>query len=141
MTPEARTKLKNLLIKHEQLKQFPYVDKTGHLTIGIGRNLTTRGVSVSESLYLCDDDILYFTDKLNQFVSFFNLLSDNRKTVLVDICFNVGVNGLLNFKNMLSALENSDFDKAAEEILDSKAAQQCPERYQQLAQIMKTDEL
>ena len=141
MTPEAKQKLKSLLVKHEELKQFPYVDTTGHLTIGIGRNLSTRGISVNESLYLCDDDILYFIDKLNHFVSFYNLLSDNRKIVLIDICFNVGFNGLLNFKDMLAALEAFDFEKAADEIINSKAAEQCPERYSQLATIMRTDEL
>ena len=141
MTPEAKQKLKNLLIKHEELKQFAYVDTTGHLTIGIGRCLSTRGISVNEALYLCDDDILYFSDKLNYLIGCYNLLSDVRKIVLIDICFNVGVNGLLNFKDMLAALEINDFEKAADEILNSKAAEQCPERYHQLANIMRTDEI
>jgi lysozyme len=141
MTPEAKQKLKNLLIKHEELKQFPYVDTTGHLTIGIGRNLTTRGISVNESLYLCDDDIIYFTDKLSQYVTFFNDLSDNRKICLVDMCFNLGVQGLLGFRKMFDALEKQDYETAANEILFSKAAEQCPARYSQLANIMRTDEL
>jgi lysozyme len=130
-----------LLVRHESFRQFMYIDSNNHPTIGFGRCLDTRGISTTEGLILLDDDMLYFTNKLAHYISFFNLLSDNRKIVLIDICFNVGVNGLLNFKDMLSALEASDFEKAADEILNSKAAQQSPERYQQLALIMRTDQL
>jgi lysozyme len=141
MTPEAKAKLKNLLVNNESYKQFPYTDITGHLTIGIGRNLSDRGISTTEALQLLDDDIIYFISKLSHYVSFFYELSDNRKIVLVDMCFNLGINGFLQFQNMLQALENKDYETAAKEILNSKAAEQCPERYQQLADIMRTDEL
>ena len=141
MTPDARIKLKNLLVKHEDFKPFPYVDTSGHITIGIGRNLSDRGISPTEGLQLLDDDLQYFIAKLSHYVTCFDTLSDNRKICLVDICFNVGLNGLLNFTKMLAALSHDDYETAAVEILNSKAAQQCPERYHQLANIMRTDEL
>lgn len=141
MTPEARTKLRNILINHESFKAFPYLDTTGHTTIGIGRNLSDRGISESEALVLLDDDIQYFSAKLYKLLPFFDGLSDNRKIVLIDMCFNLGIHGFCDFKSMLEAIERNDYGKAAEEILNSKAAHQCPERYQQLAYIMKTDEL
>lgn len=140
MTPECRTKLKNLLINHEQLKLYPYTDITGHLTIGVGRNLSTRGISSTEALYLLEDDIFYFISKL-AVLDFFDALDDNRKIVLVDMCFNLGLHGFLGFKEMLKAVEDKDYSKAADEILNSKAAHQCRERYNQLAYIMRTGEL
>ena len=141
MTPEIRSKLKNLLTLHESYRQFPYVDTTGHVTIGIGRNLSTRGVSTSEALSLLDDDIFYFTSKLSNILPYFNDLDYSRQIVLVDMCFNLGVNGLLEFSQMLSAIEMKDWNKAADEILNSKAAHQDVNRYEQLAYIMKTGEL
>jgi lysozyme len=141
MNPETRQKLKNLLVQHESYRQFPYSDTTGHLTIGIGRNLSDRGVSTNEALSLLDDDIFYFTTKLAHIVPCFNRLDDNRKIVLVDMCFNLGVNGFLGFKSMLDALERDDYNAAADAIVDSKAAEQCGERYQQLAFIMRSGEL
>ena len=141
MTPESRQKLKSLLISHESYKQFPYSDTTGHLTVGIGRNLSSRGISQNEALTLLDDDILYFSSKLSHVLPFFDKLDDNRKIVLIDMCFNLGINGFLVFKSMLDALERNDFGKAADEILSSKAAEQCGERYQQLAYIMRTGEI
>jgi len=141
MTPEIRQKLKSLLTTHESYRQFPYADSTGHLTIGIGRNLSDRGISTTEALALLDDDIFYFTSKLANVLPYFSELSDNRQIVLVDMCFNLGVNGLLEFHKMLDAIEARDWEKAAFEILNSKAAHQDVNRYEQLAYIMKTGNL
>ena len=141
MTPEGKQKLKSLLVKSEAYKQFPYTDTTGHLTVGIGRNLTNRGISVTEALYLLGDDIFYFSGKLATYLSYFDELSENRQIVLIDMCFNLGLNGLLNFKNMINALEQHDYNAAADEILNSKAALQTGERYHILANIMRTGEL
>src|ERR1700689_3447007 len=119
MTPESRSRLKHLLVSHKKYEQFPYVDTTGHLTIGIGRNLTDRGISTNEALQLLDDDILYFTSRLSHLFPEFNDLDDNRKIVLVDMCFNLGINGFFGFEKMLDAIRFKDYEKAAQEILNS----------------------
>jgi lysozyme len=141
MTPESKLKLRNLLIQNEQFKQFPYTDTTGHLTIGIGRNLVGRGISYTEALYLLDDDVDYFSSKLSLLLSFFDSLDDSRQICIIDMCFNVGLVGFLNFHEMITACENKDYIEASKQILNSKAAKQAPERYQQLAKIMATGEL
>lgn len=141
MTPDSRVKLKNLLVQHESFRQFPYTDTTGHLSIGIGRNLSDRGISSTEALSLLDDDIFYFSSKLASLVPVFNNLDDNRKIVLIDMCFNLGVNGFLEFKEMLAACDTGNWDEASKQIENSKAAEQDVNRYQSLAYIMKTGEL
>ena len=138
MTPEGKVKLKGLLIQHEKYVQFPYSDTTGHLTIGIGRNLTDRGISITEAFYLLDDDILYFSTKLHHFLECFIYLSENRQIALINMCFNLGVQGFLNFKDMISALESHDYERAAQEMLDSKWANQVGERTTTLANIVRT---
>lgn len=138
MTLQGRQQLKNLLTTHEAYKQFPYVDTTGHLTIGIGRNLTNRGVSLSEALQLLNDDIDYFSQKLTSFLKFYDTLNEPRQMVLVDMCFNLGVQGLLNFTHMMLALEATDFERAADEMLNSIWASQVGDRAKMLAQIMRT---
>lgn len=141
MTPEARTRLRNLLIHHEGYRQFPYTDTTGHLTIAIGRNLTDRGISVNEALTLLEDDITFFTNKLRAVIPLFDRLNDARQIVLVNMCFNLGVNGLLRFKSMLKALENKDYEEAAKQMLNSKWAEQVGQRAHDLSTIMKDGEL
>lgn len=141
MTPEGKAKLKGLLTRHESYRQFPYTDNTGHLTCGIGRNLSDRGISPTEAFYLLDDDIIYFYSKLSHFLNFFYKLSENRQIALIDLCFNVGVQGFLNFKNMILALEAFDYERAAKEMLDSKWAEQVGERATCLADIIRTGEI
>lgn len=138
MTPESRQKLKQLLVNHESYRQFPYSDTTGNLTVGIGRNLSDRGVSPTEASYLLDDDIAYFYSKLSYFLRFFNQLSENRQIALVDMCFNVGVQGFLNFRKMIIALEAGDYERAADEMLNSKWATQVGQRALTLANIVRT---
>ena len=141
MTPEGKQKLKNLLVSHEKYEQFPYTDSTGNLTVGIGRCLNIRGISTTEAFYLLDDDLLYFTGKLNHFLPFFSKLSENRQIALIDMCFNLGVQGILNFTQMISALERGNYEDAAKEMLDSKWATQVGERATCLADIIRTGEL
>lgn len=141
MTPEGKQKLKALLVRHETYKQFPYTDITGHLTVGIGRNLSDRGITASEAFYLLDEDIVYFTSKLNHFLKFFPILSESRQIALIDMCFNLGIQGLLNFTQMISALERGDYAEAAKEMLDSKWANQVGERAICLANVIRTGEL
>lgn len=141
MSPEGKQKLKSLLIGHEKYVQFPYSDTTGHLTIGIGRNLSDRGISTSEAFYLLDDDILYFNSKLLHYLDCFSKLSENRQIALIDMCFNLGVQGFLGFKEMISALERHDYSLAADEMLKSKWYEQVGQRAITLADIIRTGEL
>lgn len=141
MTPASRKKLKNLLLQHESYRQFPYVDKSGHLTIGIGRNLDNRGISLPEAYYLVDEDILYFSNKLSHYLKFFHELSDCRQIVLVNMCFNLGIQGFLGFTQMILALEAHDYERAAQEMLDSKWALQVGDRAKELAHAMRTGKI
>lgn len=138
MTPEGKLKIKNLLVQHESFRQFPYADVTGHLTIGIGRNLDDRGISTTEAFYLLDDDIMYFSTKLAHFLQCFTQLDENRQIALIDMAFNLGIQGILNFKEMISALDSHDYERASEEIINSKWYKQVGERATCISNIIKT---
>ena len=141
MSPDARQRLKALLIKHEHYEQFPYTDTTGNLTIGIGRNISVRGVSLNEALSLLDDDLAWHTAKLMQFCSWFAKLDDNRQIAVIDMAFNLGLQGFLGFQDTISALEALDYERAAKAMLDSLWAHQVGQRAIDLAYIIRTGEL
>lgn len=67
-------------------------------------------------------------------------LSNARQAVLINMAFNIGVSGLLLFKKMFKALENNDFEQAANEMLNSKWAGQVGCRSDELAEQMLTGE-
>lgn len=136
MTPEFRKQLKAMLIKHEGYSKFPYTDTVGKITIGVGYNLTDRGLPDAWINAQLDTDIDYFYDRLSNTFSWFEKLDDIRKFVLVDMCF-MGFKRFLEFKNTIAALARGDYYTAAAEMLDSKWATQVKGRAIELAEMMR----
>lgn len=141
MDNDTRVKLRALLIQQEEMRLKPYTDISGDITIGVGRNLTVRGISQLEALGLLDDDMDYFVGAIQEKLPWASKLSQDRFLGLVSVCFNVGINGLLNFKQMLTALQSENWIAAHNQCLNSKAAEIDPARYNQIAQIFLTGSL
>lgn len=129
-----------LLLKHEGLKLKPYRCTSGKLTIGVGRNLEDRGITKSEAMYLLSNDIADVIHQLKEKLPVFNVLDQTRQDVLVDMAFNMGVGGLLEFKNTLASIEKGHYRKASKQMLQSKWAKQVPNRAGELSEMMKTGE-
>lgn len=130
--------LRQQLIRHEGVVLRPYTDSTGHLSIGVGRNLSDRGISEAEALAMLETDMQAHVSELRFELPWFDRLDDVRQNVLADLGFNIGIPGLLKFTQTLAAVERGDYAKASELMLDSKWATQVPIRAQNLAQMMKT---
>ncbi len=126
------------LIKHEGLVLFPYTDTTGHLTIGCGRNLSGCGISKAEALSMLDRDIDRHVKELQTALPWVTRLDDVRQRVLYDMAFNLGVPGLLKFRNTLKVVESGDYVRAADMMLKTLWAQQVKGRAQTLARMMGT---
>ena len=109
----------------------------GKLTIGVGRNLDDVGITEDEALALLENDIDHVARSLDALLSWWSRLSQDRQNVLVEMGFQLGVAGLLNFKNFLLALEMGDYEGAKDEMLDSKWARQTPDRAARLAERMR----
>lgn len=136
MNPTMKAQLRHLLIKHEGYESHPYKDSMGHITIGIGRNLDSRGVLPTEIDMMCDHDMQYFYDQLDSHFKWFAQLNDARQIALIDMCF-MGFKKFLSFKKMIAYLEAHDYDNAAIELLDSVYAKQVGNRAIDLASIIK----
>lgn len=133
-------KLMYRLIEEEGMKLKPYRCPAGKLTIGVGRNLEDKGLSNEEALFLLQNDIIEAVKELKKAFLFFDSLNETRQIVLIDMCFNLGINGLKKFKKMIKALENQDFSLASKEMLSSYWAKQVGARARSLALLMETGE-
>lgn len=132
------TEITDLLIKHEDLRTFPYTDTTGHLTIGVGRNITDDGISIDEAMIMLDDDINTKINDLKTHLPYYNLLPDKVQLVLIDMCFNMGIGGLLTFKNTLLLIKTGQYKKAADAMLKSLWAKQVGNRAIEDSNILKS---
>jgi lysozyme len=127
----------DLLIKHEGLKLHPYRCTAGKLTIGVGRNLEDRGITKGEALIMLEHDIADFTKQLSERLFWFDTQPEFAKLVLIDMAFNLGLNGLLKFHNTLEHIKQGQYELAAKEMLLSKWAQQVKNRATELSEILK----
>ncbi len=138
MTRAILQTAKALLLKHEGLRLKPYQCTAGKLTIGVGRNLESRGITESEAMHLLANDIMQTYRELGEKLPWFRTLDDTRQLALVDMAFNLGVDGLLRFKRMLAYLHVKDYAKAAAEALDSLWAKQVGARALTIADMIST---
>jgi lysozyme len=132
-----RENLTRMLIRHEGFRLKPYRCSAGRLTIGVGRNLDDVGVTEQEALSLLENDVDRVTSELDRYMPWWKNLDDARREALADMCFNLGLTGLMKFREMLAALEAGDYAKAAEEMLDSRWASQVGGRAGELAGIVR----
>lgn len=129
--------VEELLVHHEGLRLKPYRDSANKWTIGIGRNLSDSGISEEEAFYLLGHDVQRVSRELDQNLPWWRELSEVRQKVMVSMAFNLGIAGLLGFREMLSAAEDGDYSSAAQHMLGSRWAAQVGRRALELAYLME----
>jgi lysozyme len=137
LSQDQFAKLKLSLTKHEGCRNFPYVDTVGKITIGIGYNLTDRGLDDAWINTQYTKDVEYFYNQFYNTFPWFKNLNDDRQIILVDMAF-MGWKKILQFKAMLDALEKEDYALAAKEMLNSEWAIEVKNRAIDLAKGMET---
>lgn len=140
MTPEGKAKLKQLIALHEGFRSHIYKDSRGFNTIGYGTNLDA-GLSEKNASDLAESKNEENAYKLYYYLPFFKDLSENRQIALLDMCYNLGIEGFLMFHKTLFALECHDYERASDEMLKSNWAQEVGERATTLANIIRTGEI
>lgn len=137
-----KSELTRQLKADEGVKPCVYKDHLGFYTIGVGRLVDSRkpsaGLRQNEIDFLLQNDIDDRIEQLNRRFPWFQNLDDARKGVLLNMSFQLGVDGLLGFKNTLQMIEDGRYSEAAQNMLLSKWAQQTPERANRMATQMST---
>jgi len=138
MTEALMKRIKAQLVRHEGLRLKPYRCTAGRLTIGIGRNLDDRGISQKEAYAMLERDIQDCEQWLiDDIPEIYNKLDEVRQSVLLNMCFNLGIKGLLEFKNTLAFIGAGDWERAANNMLASKWAKQVGMRAIELSEMMR----
>lgn len=136
--------MKDLLTKQlrrdEGERLSAYQDHLGFWTIGVGRLIDSRrggGITAEESAMLLSNDIDVRVKALELHLPWFKDLDDARKGVLVNMAFQLGITGLLGFKNTLEAVRTGKYAQAAKGMRESKWYSQTPNRAERLAKQME----
>ena len=125
------------LKRDEGICEHAYTDSLGYITIGCGRLIDARktgsGLRPAEIDYLLNNDIEDRIFDLTQRLTWFPQLDDARRGVIVNMAYQLGLQGLMGFQSMLAAAARGDWPAASAAMLDSKWALQTPARAQRLA--------
>jgi lysozyme len=112
----------------------------GKITIGIGHNLSDKGLPDNIIDQIFDLDLSNATKDAEK-IPVYAKLNAARKTVLIDMVFNMGLQSVLGFRNTLDKMSRGDFNGAAEGMLASKWAEQVGNRAIELAEIMRSGQV
>ena len=116
-----------MLRLHEGVETHAYKCTADKITIGVGRNIDPAGgigLTDDEIDYLLSGDVKRVQVELINTFTWFSELDEVRKDAMTDICFNIGLPRLLQFEKSLAAMSIGDYDRAADEFLDSRWANQ-----------------
>jgi len=135
-----------LLHEEEGFRSKPYICSEGYPTVGIGQRIGPKGASLSMYEFTVNERTAQamLTDKLSSTVKglidklpVYNELDQSRKTILISMAYQMGITGLLKFKNMIKALECGNYEEAGKQALDSRWAKQTPKRAFRHAAVLK----
>lgn len=113
----------------------------GYPTVGIGILLDKDkggGLRPEESEFVFRNRLKLLDAELTDRLPWISKLDPARNGVLINMAFQMGVTGLLGFKNTLALIQSGKYQEAAKAMLQSKWATQTPARAQRLSNQMAT---
>ncbi|WP_345859299.1 glycoside hydrolase family protein [Shewanella algae] len=133
----------------EGFRDTPYYDSEGYPTVGYGQRLGPRHTPLEFYQFSLPQDaarqwlrshVINISAKLAVHPAIapaFAKCNLERQVVLVSMAYQMGIEGLAGFKNMLNAITAAQWAEAASHALDSLWARQTPARAQRHAEMLK----
>lgn len=137
------TNLYDQLSRDEGRVAHVYKDHLGYYTIGIGFMVDKRkggGLRPEEMEFILNNRIRLIKAELARRLPWLNTLDEVRQGVLFNMAYQMGVEGLLGFKNTLAMIERKDYEAASRGMMNSLWARQTPQRAKRLSEQMRVGE-
>lgn len=144
-----------VLLFEEGKKLQAYICSEGYLTVGIGHNLDSdmaiqilgrtlkKGDNITEKecQELFDRDLRKVRAGLSLHIPYFTTLTEKYQILLINMVFQLGINGTLAFKNTLQAIKEDKPLQVAQGIQQSKWFRQTPNRCARLIKLVKDEQV
>ena len=136
--------LREQLKVDEGVKYEIYKDHLGYPTFGIGHLITEddpeHGTEISEDRVneIFESDVAKFVSEAKILFPDLDELPDVAQQVIVNMAFNMGRPRLSKFKNFIAGVNDRDWTRAAEEMMDSRWADQVGARATRLRNLILT---
>ncbi|MFT2746549.1 glycoside hydrolase family protein [Helicobacter pylori] len=128
-----------LIVDSEGFSPSIYTDKTGHPTIGYGYNVSVYSYESKRitKAYGLLTDILKENHKALLSYGWYKDLDAMRRMVILDLSYNLGLSGLLRFKQFIKAIEDKNYALAVERLQKSPYSNQVRKRVSRNMEILK----
>lgn len=153
----SRSLLIEMLRNEEGVRYEPYKDHLGYWTVGVGHLMDERkggslpkwaeteiaatGRLSNESVNkLLENDLFKVMNEIKHNIPWAEDLDDVRYGVLVDMTFQMGIGGVLGFKNTLAHIHAGRYTQAADNMQQSLWYRQTPNRANRRIKEMLTGE-
>lgn len=133
------SKVASYVAANEGWKKFPYKDTVGKTTIGAGFNLDDTGLDDEEITFILEHRLALIKKEIPNRILTWEALSEDQRTALIDMYYNLGWPRLSKFKEMLKAIDKGKYELAAKELLRSKYATQVGKRAERNAELLKRE--
>ena len=137
-------RFKDDLKRHEGVVLRVYSDSVGLPTVGIGHLVRSEdNLQVGQTITLAQCEVLFEKDIASallgceQMFADFNDMGEELQLILANMMFNLGPERLAGFKKFLSAVKAHDYQRAADEMVDSQWYGQVKERSKELVARMR----
>lgn len=148
----------DMIKRHEGFEPYAYDDTRGIRTIGYGFNLERAdarqkieslgldydsvyrgdtGITENQAESLFEDAYREAVVTANSFAPNFSSLPETAQNILVDMSYNLGPK-IHSFEKMQEAIADSDWGRAADEMIDSKWYNQVGNRSRELERMMRS---
>ena len=141
----------NMLRWEEGIRLTAYLCSEGYPTIGYGYKLSNeKSLAGFEKLVwtleMAEEFLTYKLDAIQNSLTTsakhratFLAMSETRKRVVLSMCYQMGVYGVFKFRNFWARSAAGEYSKAADEMLDSRWAEQTPARAKRHAEAFRTN--
>lgn len=135
--------LKERIMRHEGFCSTPKYDAKGCYAIGYGHDIASGavdmykdGITVEHALKLLEQDLTNLKQSAAIEFPWLLGLDDCRQSVIIEMCYQLGVYGVTQFHKMIAAIRDQNWPEAAKQMLDSEWHEQTPARCEELAELM-----
>ena len=124
----------NKIKKHEGFRSTVYECTEGYETIGYGFAIKDLKLDEDIAELILVRKLADLVARIKQTFPWTKEAPEEIQDVVVDMCYQLGVNGFSKFKKTIYLLETEQYEEASMEMLDSLWAKQTPNRAKELSE-------
>ena len=123
--------------QHEGYVGVVYKDSLGIDTIGYGFAIKDLELDKDICDIILERKLHALIDRVNKKFKWYKYMPPTIQDVIVEMCYQLGVYGFSCFKKTIAYLQDKQWKEASVEMLDSRWAEQTPNRAREMSDIVK----